>query len=247
MDYNNLEDFLNDLENGKIRAAKFENNKWVVNTSVKEHILKVFKAGNLVEMNGFVDKHNLPARKFYPDHNVRVVPGGTSIRRGAHLSANTVVMPPSYINIGAFIDEGSMIDSHVLVGSCAQIGKKVHLSTGVQIGGVLEPIGATPVIIEDEAFLGADSVVVEGVRVGKRAVIAPGVILSKGTFVYDLVNEKIFPAIDGIPDRAVVVSGSRPVKTSWGSVQGVSVYCPVIIKYRDEKTETSLVLEEALR
>ena len=157
-------------------------------------------------------------------------------------------MPPSYINIGAYVDEGTMVDSHVLVGSCAQIGKRVHLSAGVQIGGVLEPIGQVPVVIEDDAFLGANVVVVEGIRVGKRAVLAPGVILSKAVPIYDLVNEKILPRGSAIPENAVVVPGTRGIKSSsFATANQLQVSCPIIVKYRDEKSDAALILESTLR
>lgn len=248
----NIEDFLMNLESGELRAAhKDDRGFWVVNTEVKQNILKVFKEGKLKVYDGlyegFVDKDTLPTREFSLVNKVRMVPGGSSVRRGAYLATNTVIMPPSYINIGAHIDEGTMVDSHVLVGSCAQIGKRVHLSAGVQIGGVLEPIGMTPVIIEDDAFIGADAVIVEGIRVGKKAVIAPGVILSRALPVYDCVHGKVLEKGQAIPDFAVVISGSRPMKNNFGIAHGLHQYCPMIIKYRDEKSEASLVLEEALR
>ncbi len=247
----NVEEFLSQLESGKLRAADYKDGQWIANSSVKENILQVFRLGQLEEMKGayqtFIDKHTLPPRRFTLADKVRMVPGGSSVRRGAYVAPGAVIMPPSYINIGAYVDEGTMVDSHALVGSCAQIGKRVHLSAGVQIGGVLEPIGARPVIIEDDAFIGADSVIVEGIIVGKRAVIAPGVILSKAVAVYDSVLGKIYERGAKIPDNAVVVMGSRPLKNEFGKAQGLQIYTPVIIKYRDEKSEASLVLEEALR
>ncbi len=245
----NWEQALSALENGTLRCAQKVNGEWMVNSDAKKLILEAFKAGTLAEMNGFVDKHNLPARKFTADMGVRLVPGGTSIRRGAHLAKGVIVMPPSYVNVGAFVDEGSMIDSHVLVGSCAQIGKRVHLSTGVQIGGVLEPIGNAPVIIEDDVFIGACAVIVEGIRVGERAVIAPGVVLSKGVPVYDCVNQKELGRGAPIPPGAVVVPGTRPMSAEhrWGHDLGLNLSCAIIVKYRDAKSDTSLTLEEALR
>ncbi|MBC7397348.1 MAG: 2,3,4,5-tetrahydropyridine-2,6-dicarboxylate N-succinyltransferase, partial [Bdellovibrionales bacterium] len=181
------------------------------------------------------------------EDKVRIVPGGSSVRRGAYIAKQVVVMPPSYINIGAFVDEGTMVDSHVLVGSCAQIGKRVHLSAGVQIGGVLEPIGQAPVIIEDDAFLGANVVVVEGIRVGKRAVLAPGVILSKAVPLYDLTRDLVLPRGSAVPEGAVVVPGTRPIRTPWAKENGLQVSCPIIVKYRDEKSDASLILESTLR
>jgi 2,3,4,5-tetrahydropyridine-2-carboxylate N-succinyltransferase len=242
------------LEKGEIRAANKVDGKWIANTEVKQAILAAFKDGALVEFTqenypGFVDKHNLPARKFKPEDKVRLVPGGSSVRSGSYVAEGVIIMPPAYINVGAFVDTGSMVDSHALVGSCAQIGKNVHLSAGVQIGGVLEPIGLTPVVIEDNAFIGAGAVIVEGVCVEENAVIAPGVILSKGTPVYDCVNERMFNAIEGIPKNAVVVPGSRPVsdKLPWAKELNINLNCAVIVKYRDEKTDSSLELEQFLR
>ena len=249
----NWEDVLNKLETGELRAANKVDGKWVANTDVKQAILASFKAGELKEFSetghkGFVDKHNLAARMFTPADGVRMVPGGSSVRRGSHVASGVIIMPPAYINVGAFVDTGSMVDSHALVGSCAQIGKNVHLSAAVQIGGVLEPIGASPVVIEDDCFVGAGAVIVEGIQVLKGAVIAPGVILSKGTPIYDAVNEK--QVTDGIiPEGAVVVPGSRPVSTklNWAAEQGLTLNCAIIVKYRDNKTDDSLKLEEFLR
>ncbi len=243
------EQVLNDLESGKVRSANFVDGKWVANTEIKQAILEAFKAGVLAEENGFVDKHNLMPQKFNVDRGVRIVPGGTSVRRGSYIAKGVIIMPPSYINVGAYVDEGTMVDSHVLVGSCAQIGKKVHLSTAVQIGGVLEPVGAAPVIIEDECFIGAGAVIVEGIQVKRRAVIAPGVILSKGIPVYDVVNGRVLEKGEPIPENAIVVPGNRPVKAenTWGHDLGLTLQCAIIVKYRDEKSETSLVLEDFLR
>lgn len=245
------EKILDQLEEGTIRAATPEGESWVANVRVKEAILAAFKAGKNVSYGGiyegFVDKDNLPPRALHPDEGIRLVPGGSSIRRGAYVANGVIIMPPAYINTGAFVDSGSMVDSHALVGSCAQIGKNVHLSAGVQIGGVLEPVGLSPVVIEDDCFIGAGSVIVEGILVKRGAVIAPGVILSKSIPVYDCVNEVLLGKGAPIPERAVVVPGSRPVSSSWGKTQGLSVSCPLIIKYRDEGSEASLVLEDALR
>ena len=226
---------------------------WKANTEVKSAILESFKAGELKEFSetghkGFVDKHNLAARMFKPEDKIRMVPGGSSVRRGSYVASGVIIMPPAYINVGAYVDSGSMVDSHALVGSCAQIGKNVHLSAAVQIGGVLEPIGASPVVIEDNCFLGAGSVVVEGIQILEGAVIAPGVILSKGTPIYDAVNEK--QITDGIiPKGAVVVPGTRPVSSnlSWAKEMGLSLNCAIIVKYRDSKTDDSLKLEDFLR
>lgn len=245
----NYETILDDLEKGLVRSAEYKDGKWHVNTHVKEAILEAFKNGKLVQFNEFVDKHNIMPQEFTPERGVRIVPGGSSVRRGSYVAKGVIIMPPSYINIGAYVDEGTMVDSHALVGSCAQIGKNVHLSAGVQIGGVLEPIGQSPVIIEDNAFIGAGSVLVEGILVRKNAVIAPGVKLSKSVPIYDCVNEKVLSFEDGIPENAVVVPGTRPVsdKLSWAKEIGLQLNCALIVKYRDEKSNASLELESILR
>lgn len=237
------------LQLGTLRCASPSGDTWIVHTEVKQEILNAFKAGHLVEHNGFVDKHNLPPQTFTTDRGIRIVPGGSAVRVGAYVAKGVIIMPPSYINIGAYVDEGTMVDSHVLVGSCAQIGKRVHLSAGVQIGGVIEPIGNSPVIIEDDAFIGAGSIVVEGIRVRKGAVLAPGVRLSKGIPVYDCVNERQLSPGEDIPERAVVVPGSRPVGGSraWASDLGLNMDCALIVKYRDENSDAALALESALR
>jgi len=242
---------LDSLEQGKIRAAEPDGDLWKANTEVKNAILEAFRAGENISYggnySGFVDKDNLPPREFTPEHNVRMVPGGTSVRRGSYVAPGVIIMPPAYVNTGAYVDEGSMIDSHALVGSCAQIGKNVHLSAGVQIGGVLEPVGLSPVVIEDDCFIGAGAVIVEGILIKKRAVIAPGVVLSKSVPVYDCVNEKELGKGNPIPEGAIVVPGTRPVNSKWGLEHHLSVSCPLIIKYRDAESDASLELENALR
>ncbi len=245
----NWEEILNKLESGELRSAEKIDGVWRANTDVKQGILEAFKAGEMVEIDGFADKHNILPQRFSPQRGVRVVPGGTSVRRGAYIAPGCIVMPPAYVNIGAYVDEGTMVDSHALVGSCAQIGKRVHLSAAVQIGGVLEPIGQSPVIVEDDAFIGAGAVLVEGVQVLSRAVIAPGVILSKSVPVYDCVNERLLEKGEPIPSGAVVVPGSRPVSKNleWATANGLQLNCAMIIKYRDEKSDASLELEEFLR
>jgi 2,3,4,5-tetrahydropyridine-2,6-dicarboxylate N-succinyltransferase len=247
----NWEETLDQLEEGTVRAAEKDGVTWSANIEVKEAILAAFKEGNNVNYagiyDGFVDKHNIPPRMFEAEEGVRLVPGGSSIRRGAYVAKGVIIMPPAYVNIGAYVDEGTMIDSHALVGSCAQIGKNVHLSAGVQIGGVLEPVGLSPVVIEDDCFIGAGAVIVEGILVKKGAVLAPGVILSKSVPVYDCVNEVMLGKGAPIPENAVVIPGSRPIKNEWARTQELSAYCPVIIKYRDEGTDASLELESALR
>lgn len=247
----NWEDILDQLEGGTLRAANPDGDTWKANIKVKEAILAAFKAGKNVNYGGiyegFVDKHNIPPRMFETEDGVRLVPGGSSVRRGAYVAKSVIIMPPAYINIGAYVDEGAMVDSHVLVGSCAQIGKNVHLSAGVQIGGVLEPVGLSPVVIEDDCFIGAGSVVVEGILVKKGAVIAPGVTLSKSIPIYDCVNKILLGKGAPIPERAIVIPGSRPINNEWAQAQGLSAQCPVIIKYRDEGSNASLELESALR
>jgi 2,3,4,5-tetrahydropyridine-2-carboxylate N-succinyltransferase len=245
----NFNETLDQLEKGTLRSARFENGIWQAQPEVKQGILEAFKAGVLKEENGFVDKDTLMPQKFSVDRGIRVVPGGTSVRRGSYIAKGVIIMPPSYINVGVFIDEGTMVDSHVLVGSCAQIGKRVHLSTAVQIGGVLEPVGASPVVIEDDCFIGAGAVIVEGIIVKSKAVIAPGVILSKGIPVYDLVNQRMLDKGEPIPSGAIVVPGNRPVnqQNKWGTDLGLTIQCAIIVKYRDEKSETSLILEDFLR
>jgi 2,3,4,5-tetrahydropyridine-2-carboxylate N-succinyltransferase len=247
------------LEAGTLRSAEPDASLplgWRVNAWVKRGILLGFRLGQMVEMGcpdgfRFVDKATYPARRFAAGDGVRVVPGGSSVRSGAYLSKGVVVMPPAYVNVGAYVDEGTMVDSHALVGSCAQIGKRVHLSAAAQIGGVLEPVYASPVIIEDDALVGGNTGVYEGTIVRKRAVIAAGTVLTRGTPVYDLVKGEVYKATAEsplvIPEGAVVVPGSRAVSKGKGAEWGLSVAAPVIVKYRDEKTELSLVLEDVLR
>jgi 2,3,4,5-tetrahydropyridine-2-carboxylate N-succinyltransferase len=250
------------LEKGEIRSASPDASSptgWRVNAWVKQGILLGFRLGNLVELPGgglsFVDKHTYPVRQFSATDGVRVVPGGSSVRAGAYVARSVVCMPPMYINAGAYIDEGTMVDSHALVGSCAQIGKHVHLSAAAQIGGVLEPINASPVVIEDDVLVGGNTGVYEGTIVRQRAVLAPGTILTRGTPVFDLVNGTVLRATAEmpliIPADAVVVPGSRSVAAGKGHEKsrewGLSLYAPVIVKYRDEKTDLSATLEDLLR
>src|SRR5690554_1013464 len=245
------EDILDQLEEGKVRSATKTESGWEANIEVKKAILEAFKNGQNTSYDGiyegFVDKNNLPPRYFTPENGVRLVPGGSSVRRGAYVAPGVIIMPPAYINIGAYVDSGSMVDSHALVGSCAQIGKNVHLSAGVQIGGVLEPVGMSPVIIEDNCFIGAGAVIVEGILVKEGAVIAPGVTLSKAVPVYDLVNKKVLDRGSAIPENAVVIPGTRPVNNEWAKSQGLNISCPIIVKYRDAGSDASLELEDALR
>lgn len=245
------------LEAGVLRAAEPDASSatgWRVNAWVKQGILLGFRLGQLegsgVELS-FVDKDTFPARRFVPDQGIRVVPGGSSVRAGAYLSRSVVMMPPSYVNVGAYVDEATMIDSHALVGSCAQVGKRVHLSAAAQIGGVLEPVNASPVVLEDEVLVGGNCGVYEGTIVRRRAVLAAGTVLTRGTPVYDVPRGEVLRA-DGerpliIPEGAVVVPGSRAVTKGKAAEWGLSVYTPVIVKYRDDKTELSAALEDLLR
>ena len=246
------------LEAGKLRAAQPDPEaptRWRVNPWVKQGILLGFRLGALEEMPAgglsFVDKNTFPARHFAPGDGVRVVPGGSSVRAGAYLARGVVCMPPMYINAGAHVDEGAMVDSHALVGSCAQIGKHVHLSAAAQIGGVLEPVNASPVVIEDDALVGGNCGVYEGTIVRKGAVLAAGTILTRGTPLFDLVNGDVHRAAGDlpliVPDNAVVVPGARAVNKGKGREWGLSLYAPAIVKYRDDKTDLSTTLEDLLR
>jgi len=245
------------LDAGEVRAAtRGADGAWRVNAWVKTGILLAFRLGKVTDMSGegplrFFDKDTLPLKKLRTSDEVRVVPGGSAIRGGAYVAPGVVCMPPMYINVGAYVDEGTMVDSHALVGSCAQIGKRVHLSAGAQIGGVLEPAGALPVIIEDHVFVGGNCGVYEGAIVREGAVLAPGTLLTGATPVYDLVHDRTYRRAEGhpleIPPRAVVVPGARPVEAAKGRSLGLAVYAPLIVKYRDERTDAKLVLEEALR
>src|SRR5215467_475601 len=251
-----VREFRAGLSRGEFRAAEKTAGGWKTNIWVKRGILLAFKIGVVEDRSvpsefHFFDKDTLPAKRLSPTSGVRVVPGGSTIRDGAYVARNVICMPPMFINVGAYVDEGSMVDSHALVGSCAQIGKRVHLSAAAQIGGVLEPPGALPVIVEDEAFVGGNCGVYEGVLVQSRAVLAPGVLLTGGTAVYDLIRGQVYrktpQAPLTIPSGAVLVPGSRPATGEFAEKHGVSLYTPVIVKYRDEKTDASTMLEEALR
>ena len=247
-------EFRDALTAGKVRAAEKNQGRWKVNTWVKQGILLGFKLGELREMDAglsFVDKDTFPARRFSVGDRVRVVPGGSSVRTGAYVAPSVICMPPMYINVGAYVDEGSMVDSHALVGSCAQIGKHVHLSASAQIGGVLEPINAAPVIIEDDVLVGGNCGVYEGTLVRARAVLGAGTILTGSTPLYDLVRGEVYRATADkpleVPENAVVVPGSRAVKKGPAADWNLSLYTPVIVKYRDEKTDRGIELEEWLR
>ena len=251
-------DFRATLTRGEVRAAEKVAGHWVVNAWVKQGILLGFRLGELQEMSdgevlSFVDKDTFPARRLTLADRIRLVPGGSSIREGAYVAPSVICMPPMFINVGAYVDEGSMIDSHALVGSCAQIGKRVHLSAAAQIGGVLEPVNAAPVIIEDDVLVGGNCGVYEGTLVGARAVLGAGTILTRSTPLYDLVRGEVYRASHEqaleVPENAVVVPGSRAVTKGKGKSGewNLSLYTPVIVKYRDEKTEHGIELEDWLR
>ena len=246
------------LEAGALRSAEPDAASptgWRVNAWVKQGILLGFRLGSLAELPGetlsLVDKDTYPLRRFTAEQGVRIVAGGSSVRAGAYVARGVVCVPPMYINTGAYVDEGTMVDSHALVGSCAQIGKRVHLSAAAQIGGVLEPINASPVVIEDDVLVGGNTGIYEGTIVRKGAVLAAGTILTRGTPVFDLVKGEVLRATPEmpltIPEGAVVVPGSRAVGRGKGAEWGLSVYAPVIVKYRDDKTELSTTLEDLLR
>ncbi len=250
-----FEEVIAALEAGTMRVAEKVGGEWKVNREVKEIILAGFKLGAVVEMSqgqfSFFDKETFPVRRFKQEDGVRIVPGGTSIRRGAFVARGAIVMPPAYINVGAYVDTGTMVDSHVTIGSCAQVGKHIHISASTQIGGVLEPAGALPTIIEDGAFVGGNCGIYEGTIVQEGAVIASGVIITSSTPLFDATRGEFLPRnADGrvvVPAGAVVVSGSKPISKGPAAGSGVSLYCPVIVKYRDDKTAGSVQLEEFLR
>ncbi len=251
-----FEKFRDALTAGEIRAAEKVDGSWRTNAWVKKGILLGFRIGVLAESGDpdfltFVDKDTYPVRRFSPEERVRVVPGGSSVRAGAYVAPSVVCMPPMYINVGAYVDEGSMVDSHALVGSCAQVGKRVHISAAAQIGGVLEPINASPVIIEDDVLVGGNCGVYEGTLVGTRAVLGAGVILTRSTPLFDLVNGTIHRSSETsplrVPDGAVVVPGSRAITKGKAGEWGLSLYTPVIVKYRDERTDRGVELEDILR
>jgi 2,3,4,5-tetrahydropyridine-2,6-dicarboxylate N-succinyltransferase len=263
-----VETLLTRLEEGRVRAAeRAPDGTWHAVPWVKRGILLGFRVGRMSDMSvggdnaindgtgggvlSFIDKHTYPPRRFSVRDGVRVVPGGSSIRRGAHLARGVVCMPPMYVNVGAFVGEATMVDSHALVGSCAQIGARVHLSAAAQIGGVLEPVNASPVVIEDDVLVGGNCGVFEGTVVRERAVLAAGVVLTRGTPVFDLVRETVYrgsaDAPLEIPAGAVVVPGARGIKGGWGGEQQLSLQTPVIVKYRDAQTDLATALESWLR
>lgn len=251
-------EFREALRRGEIRAAeKSKSGVWQTNRWVKRGILAGFRMGQMVEMSKdsesfqFFDKDTYPPRPMSVGDKIRIVPGGTVVRDGSYVAENVVLMPPCYINVGAYVDEGTMIDSHALVGSCAQIGKRVHLSAAAQIGGVLEPVNANPVVIEDDVLVGGNTGIYEGTIVRRHAVLASGVILTRSTPLFDLPHQEIIKSSEDkpleVPEGAVVVQGSRAITKGFGQENGLSIYAPIIVKYRDEKTNTSTMLEDYLR
>jgi 2,3,4,5-tetrahydropyridine-2-carboxylate N-succinyltransferase len=253
-------EFKDALNRGRVRAAEPDgstHNGWRTNTWVKKGILLGFRMGVIVDMSidavrqPFIDKATYPVRVLTLADGVRIVPGGSSIRDGSYIGRGVVCMPPSFVNVGAYVGEGTMIDSHALVGSCAQVGRNCHLSAGAQIGGVLEPVGAMPVIVEDEVLIGGNCGVYEGTVVKRGAVLGTGTLLNRSTPVYDLVKSVVYSAgPDGpliIPENAVVVPGSRPISKGPGKDWGLSLYTPVIVKYRDASTDARIELEDLLR
>ena len=254
---------LDALEAGSVRAAEKDpaTGEWRAVTWVKRGILLGFRVGGMIDMSirsskedvalSFFDKDTYPPRPLTLADGIRIVPGGSSIRRGAYVASGVVCMPPMYINVGAHIGSGTMIDSHALVGSCAQVGERVHLSAAAQLGGVLEPVNASPVVVEDDVVVGGNCGIYEGTVVRRRAVIGAGVVLTRGTPVYDLERQTVHRSENGkplvIPENAVVVPGARAVKDEWGQSQGISLQTPVIVKYRDEKTDAATALESWLR
>ncbi|HUI08707.1 MAG TPA: 2,3,4,5-tetrahydropyridine-2,6-dicarboxylate N-succinyltransferase [Bacteroidota bacterium] len=244
------------LNRGELRAAEPKGGTWHVNAWVKKGILLGFRLGELVDVSidgrfRYFDRSTFPLKTLSVSDGVRLVPGGSSIRDGAYVARGVVCMPPMYINVGAYVDEGTMIDSHALVGSCAQVGRRVHVSAAAQIGGVLEPVGALPVVIEDDVLVGGNCGIYEGTIVSRGAVIAAGVVLTGGTALYDAVHEKVYRKTSEVPltvpPGAVVVPGSRPMTGAWGKAQGLTLATPVIVKYRDGKTDAATALEESLR
>jgi 2,3,4,5-tetrahydropyridine-2-carboxylate N-succinyltransferase len=253
-------EFKDALNRGEVRAAEPDSSThsgWRTNTWVKKGILLGFRMGTIVDMSidaarqPFIDKSTYPARALSPADGIRIVPGGSSIRDGSYIGRDVVCMPPMFINVGAYVGEGTMIDSHALVGSCAQIGRNCHISAGAQIGGVLEPIGALPVIVEDEVLVGGNCGVYEGTIIKRNAVLGTGTMLNRSTAVYDIVKSLVYSAEPGapliIPENAVVVPGSRPISNGPGEAWGLSLYTPVIVKYRDARTDARIALEDLLR
>jgi 2,3,4,5-tetrahydropyridine-2-carboxylate N-succinyltransferase len=248
--------FISLLDSGEIRAAERVNGEWRVNHWIKKGILLGFRLGRFEQAYPdsafpYFDKHTYPLKSFTVNDMVRIVPGGSAVRRGAHVAPGVIMMPPSYINVGAYVGRGTMVDSHALIGSCAQVGEKVHVSAAAQLGGVLEPIGALPVIIEDEVLVGGNCGIYEGTIVKRRAVLAAGVFITASTPIYDCVNETIIRKNENgsvvIPENAVVVAGTRSLSGNFAHAQNLGIYTPLIVKYRDDKTDARTALEECLR
>ncbi|MBZ5641462.1 MAG: 2,3,4,5-tetrahydropyridine-2,6-dicarboxylate N-succinyltransferase [Acidobacteriia bacterium] len=252
--------FKAELNAGRVRSAEPDASQpsgWRTNAWVKKGILVGFRMGTIVDMSidaakqPFNDKDTYPVKRFAPGDGVRIVPGGSSIRDGVYIGRDVVCMPPMFVNAGAYVGDGTMVDSHALVGSCAQVGRNCHISAATQIGGVLEPVGALPVIIEDEVLLGGNCGVYEGTIVKRRAVLGTGTILNRSTPVYDIVRGKVYAATETepliVPEEAVVVAGSRAISRGMGKEWGISLYTPVIVKYRDSKTDAKIQLEDLLR
>jgi 2,3,4,5-tetrahydropyridine-2-carboxylate N-succinyltransferase len=259
-DFQLFDEFKTALNQGRIRAAEPDRSTptgWRVNTWVKKGILLGFRMGTVVDMSidserqPWLDKSTYPVKQFGVDSGVRIVPGGSAIRDGCYIGRGVTCMPPMYINVGSYVGDGTMVDSHALIGSCAQVGSNCHISAATQIGGVLEPVGALPVIIEDDVLVGGNCGVYEGTVVKRRAVLGTGTILNRSTPVYDIVRGQIYTATDDeplmIPAEAVVVAGSRAITKGIGKDWGISLYTPVIVKYRDSKTDTKIQLEDLLR
>ncbi len=253
---NAVADLVQALNAGEVRAASpNDDGTWTTHAWVKQGVLLGFRIGRIVDYSSdrfpFYDKNTFPVKPLHKADNVRLVPGGSSVRTGSYLAPGVVCMPPMYVNVGAYVDEDTMIDSHALVGSCAQIGKRVHLSASAQVGGVLEPVHAAPVIIEDDVFVGGNAGIYEGCIVRERVVLAAGVNLTSSTRLYDLVEETVHTATDEepleVPAGAVVVPGSRSVESDFGDEHGLSLYAPLIVKYRDAKTDAATALEDTLR
>lgn len=251
-----FQEFREGLTCGEFRAAEKRDGRWQTNVWVKQGILLGFRLGAAEETHAgetftFVDRHTYPVRRFSDEDGVRIVPGGSTVREGAYLARGVICMPPMYINVGAYVDEGTMVDSHALVGSCAQVGKRVHLSAAAQVGGVLEPVNASPVVIEDDVLVGGNCGIYEGTQVGERAVLGSGVILTRSTPLYDTVRGEIYRATKDsplvVPEGAVVVAGARAITKGKSAEWGLSLYTPVIVKYRDEKTDQGVELEDLLR
>jgi len=250
-----FEKFLQGLNKGEIRASEPGEKGWIVTEWVKKGIIAGFRTGELTDMSSekfpYYDNSTYPLKSINLKDNIRIVPGGTSIRQGCYISPGVIMMPPCYVNVGAYVDKDTLLDSHSLIGSCAQVGKNCHISAAAQIGGVLEPINARPVIIEDNVLIGGNCGIYEGILIKKNAILASGVIITSSTPVYDLVKKQIYKTTAynplTIPENSVVVPGSRPASGKFAQKEGIHLYTPVIVKYRDASSNAKTALEEALR